>query len=393
MRSPQLVRTAVAAAATVAVVAAGAYVLRPAERAPIEVELSLAAALAPGSAGFATAVDPRAFVFPTDHGPHVEFATEWWYFTGNVFSADGRRFGYELTFFRKALAAEPVARASAWAANQAYMAHLALTDVAADTMHAFDRFARGAVGLAGARATPMRVWLYDWEVAHAEADGEFRLSAAAGDVALDFVLEQGRRPVLQGKDGLSRKGPEPGNASYYYSLTRMPTRGSVTIAGRTYDVRGASWMDREWSTSALSPGLAGWDWFALQFDDATELMLYRLRGEDGAASPFSAGTFVRPDGTAAALAADAFTIEVTDWWRSPADGTRYPSAWRVAVPLLDLAVDIVPVVANQEMNLSVRYWEGAVDAHGARAGRSVAGTGYVELTGYAADGARLGGVR
>jgi predicted secreted hydrolase len=273
------------------------------------------------------------------------------------------------------------------------MAHLALTDVAADTMHAFDRFARAAAGLAGARATPLRVWLYDWEVAGGGADGTLRLSAAEGEVVVDLILEHGKRPVLQGEAGLSRKGPEPGNASYYYSLTRMPTRGTIVIGGSTHDVRGTSWMDREWSTSALSPGLAGWDWFALQLDDATELMLYRLRGETGAASPFSAGSFVRPDGTTQPLGADAFTVEVSDWWRSPADGTRYPAAWRITVPALALALEVAPVVANQELNLAVRYWEGAVDASGARAGRPVAGTGYVELTGYAGASARLGGVK
>jgi predicted secreted hydrolase len=216
-----------------------------------------------------------------------------------------------------------------------------------------------------------------------------RITAAAGDIALDLILEQGKPPVLHGEAGLSRKGPEPGNASYYYSLTSMPTRGTIRAGGRLHAVQGASWMDREWSTSALSQGIAGWDWFALQLDDGTELMLYQLRREEGGAAPHSAGSFIGPGGDGRSLSADAFSIEALAEWRSPTDGTRYPARWRVRVPQLDIDLAVSPVLAEQELNLAVRYWEGAVDVSGTRDGRQVTGVGYVELTGYA-DTAELG---
>ena len=358
----------------------------------IDALLSLASAMAADTSGFARATTVRPFTFPADHGPHADFATEWWYFTGNVRTADGRAFGYQLTFFRKALAPAGAPRASAWAADQAYMAHFALTDVRGEAFHAFDRFARGALGLAGAQKEPLRVWLHDWSARSGSSSaGEevfpVRLAAAEGDVGIDLLLERGKPPVLQGDDGLSIKGPEPGNASHYYSLTRMPTRGTVRVGGAALEVAGTTWMDREWSTSALSENVAGWDWFALQLDDTTELTLYRLRRADGTATPYSRGSFVDADGAAHTLSADDFAVDVLDWWESPHTRARYPARWRVRAPSEALDVTIVPVLADQELHLAVRYWEGAVRIQGERRGRPVTGFGYVELTGYAENAA------
>lgn len=201
-------------------------------------------------------------------------------------------------------------------------------------------------------------------------------------MALDLSLGEGKPPVLQGEGGLSRKGPEPGNASYYYSLTRMPTTGSLQVGGERYRVSGDSWMDREWSTSALGPDEVGWDWFALQLSDGRELMLYRIRRRDGRISPYSAGTLVERDGRARPLAAGDALVEVLDTWASPRDGARYPAHWRVRVPAAALDVVVRPIVADQELNLAVRYWEGAVDVNGTAGGAPVGGRGYVELTGY-----------
>lgn len=371
-----------------AAIAAGALavsmLLQDRESAPRARLLTDAAA----PAGFARADGPRGFSFPQDHGPHPDYQTEWWYYTGNLVTADGRHFGYQLTFFRRAL--EPLSdvaeRPSGWATSQVYMAHLALTDVTGRDYTATERVARGAAGLAGAQADPYRVWLEDWSVEQG-APGVTLLHAAAEGVELDLRLDEVKAPVLQGEDGYSRKGPEPGNASYYYSLTRLQTGGTVTAAGQSYTVEGLSWMDHEFSTSALSAGQVGWDWFSLQLDDGSEVMLYQVRHADGSVDPLSAGTFVAPDGTTTPLQAAAgdTAIEVLDTWRSPHTGADYPARWRIAIPSQGLALTVEPWLADQELNVSYAYWEGAVRLSGERDGQPVSGNGYVELTGYAAS--------
>jgi predicted secreted hydrolase len=348
----------------------------------IDATVAVREALASDHAGFTRALAPRPFSFPADHGPHPDFRTEWWYYTGNLRSAAGRHFGFELTFFRIALApAVEVARASAWATRQLYVAHFAVTDSAGGRFHAFSRTSREALGLAGASASPYRVWVEDWS---AEGDGSSaRLRAADGDIALDLELSAAKSPVPQGDRGLSRKGPEPGNASFYYSITRMPTRGIVRLGRETFEVTGAAWMDREWSTSALGRDLAGWDWFALQLDDGRELMFYLLRRRDGTIDPFSAGTLVAADGTTRPLDATDVRVETLAHWKSPRSGVRYPARWRLSVPSDALQLEIAPRLPDQELIVGTRYWEGAVSVTGSAADRPLAGQGYVELVGYA----------
>jgi predicted secreted hydrolase len=331
---------------------------------------------------------PRPFVFPRDHGPHPGFRTEWWYWTGQVESADARarprRFGFQLTFFRRALVPEPVGRASAWGTHEVYLAHLAVTDVDGRRFHAADRWGRAALDVAGATAGPLRVWVGAWSAEGAPPDAlPLRLRAADGPVGIDLALTSAKPPVLHGEAGLSRKGAEPGNASYYYSLTRMPAAGTITLDGNAIPVRGLAWMDREWSTSQLGAGQVGWDWFALHLDDGRELMLYRLRRRDGAIDPASSGTLVAADGGARTLGPDAVEVTVLDHWTSPRDQARYPARWRVRVPGEALDLVVTPLLADQELILAVRYWEGAVRAEGTAGGRPLGGTGYVELVGYA----------
>ncbi len=333
------------------------------------------------AAGFARADHVRPFHFPTDHGPHPRYRSEWWYFTGNLHSPGGRRFGYQFTVFRFALAPQPPASPSPWATNQVYMAHFALTDVAGKRFHAFQRLARGAVGLAGARADPFRVWVGDWSVTGSPAGFPWHLHARDKGVALDLTLTPSAPLVLQGDRGLSRKSSAPGNASYYYSIPRLATRGQITLDGIHLQVQGASWLDREWSTSALGADQAGWDWFALQLSDGSELMFYRLRRKDGTIDPHSAGTLVSPDGRVTRLSHGDVTVRVLDTWRSP-DGTVYPARWELRVEPVHLDLHIRPLLANQELNLAVRYWEGAVGVSGHRDGHAVSGHGYVELAGY-----------
>ncbi|HZP37966.1 MAG TPA: lipocalin-like domain-containing protein [Methylomirabilota bacterium] len=360
----------------------------PARPEPDGVQASLAASAALDAGdvtGYARALGPRPLTFPADAGPHPDFRTEWWYYTGNLEAADGRHFGFELTFFRTALAppGPAVPRGSAWATRQLYLAHFALTDTAGRRFHAWSRLGRAALGLAGADAEPFRVWVDDWSVEGLGAgDRAVRLRAAEAGAAIDLVLESTKPAVLQGDRGWSRKGPEPGNASYYYSLTRMRARGTVRAGDATVPVSGLAWMDREWSTSALGPDLVGWDWVALQLDDGRDLMVYRLRRRDGTADRFSAGTVIAADGTTRPLGSADATLEALGHWTSPWTGVRYPSRWRLTVPSAGLVLDITPRLPDQELRVGTRYWEGAVRVEGTAGPLPVGGRGYVELVGY-----------
>mgnify|MGYP006267619289 CR=1 FL=1 len=356
---------------------------------------SLAAALiaaALGAAGPPAAgwrpVDPgHRWSFPRDHFSHPGFRTEWWYFTGNLRGPGGRRFGYQLTFFRFALSPESPARVSRWGTNQAYMAHFAVTDVDGKRFHPFERFERGALDLAGATAAPFRVWLDDWS---AEGAGPttlpVRLRAAEGNASIDLLLDGPGPVILQGDRGLSRKGAAPGNASYYYSLTRLSARGTLRVDGESFPVEGQSWLDREWGTSSLGKELAGWDWFGLQLSDGRDLMFYRLRRRDGATAPFSAGTLVFPDGSWKVLSREDVQIGILESWKSPGSGSRYPSRFRLRLPSEEMELEVSPLVADQELRAVVRYWEGAVQVRGVSRGKPVEGGGYVELTGYGEPG-------
>ena len=379
-----------------AIIATGAVVLvyfqsRPAHDTDISYHPLTVAGILGGNndtGGYARADRPRAFTFPDDHGPHRQFKHEWWYFTGNLSDQSGRRFGYQLTFFRIALSPHPRRGQSAWGTNQLYMAHFALTDGGNHKFHAFQRFERGALGLAGAAARPFHVWLDDWSVSAAEPGAPFpvRLHAAQDGYEVDLSLQGGKPVVLEGDHGLSQKSSAPGNASYYYSLTRMPTRGTVRIKDHTFHVQGASWMDREWSSSALAGDQAGWDWFAVQLSDDTELMYYQLRNNDGAIDPHSSGTLVFPDGRSRHLTRSDIKIAVLNEWKSPHSGARYPIEWRIEIPAQDLSLHITPLLKDQELNLAVTYWEGAVKIVGTSHERPLTGTGYVELTGYGGRG-------
>ncbi len=365
----------------------------PDARTHVRAGLSAAEALAGSdTAGFARAMAPRPFEFPRDHGPHPDYRTEWWYLTGNLESDGGRPFGFQLTFFRSALSPTAPDRPSAWNTNQLWMAHFALTDIEAGSHIVGERFARGAAGLAGGQAEPFRVWLHDWEIRGLDDSGAFPmvLEVEQEGVELRLELDEGKGPVPQGIDGWSQKGPEPGNASYYLSWTRMPTRGHVTIGGDRHTLRGNAWMDREWSTSALGEANTGWDWFSLQLDDGREVMFFELRRDDGEPDPMNHGSLVGVDGEARRLGAGDVTLEVLDRWESPVDGALYPARWRMQIPDEELDLTITPRVADQEMVVSFRYWEGAVTVDGTSGSGPVGGLGYVELTGYAEDGGTRG---
>ena len=265
------------------------------------------------------------------------------------------------------------------------MAHFALTDVSARRFSAVERLTRGAAGLAGAQADPYHVWLENWSVEEASPDMR-RLRASLDDITLELTLGASGAPVLHGDGGYSQKGPDPGNASYYYSRIAMPTSGAVKVGATTYAVSGQSWMDHEWSTSALSADEVGWDWFALRLDDGSAIMLYRIRNADGSVGPFSSGTYVSPGGRTQHIARDDAIITSDRTWTSPHSRAVYPARWTVKIPALGLEMEIEPYLADQELNVSYVYWEGAVRLTGVQDGRAVRGDGYVELTGYAASG-------
>ena len=353
-------------------------------------QLGLAPLRAGGdTGGFALADAPREFEFPRDHGPHPEFRTEWWYLTGNLRSAAGERFGFELTFFRQGLAPPAGAAAAAptsgpepasgWRTNQAYAAHFAITDVGRGQFRFAQRYARGALGLAGAQAAPFKVWLNDWQLM--QSAGTWTLRAQQKDYELELQAQPLTAPVLNGDRGLSVKSSEPGAASYYYSIPRVAVHGRLLREGKPVSVSGTAWLDREWGSGSLGRNEAGWDWFALQLQDGSALMFYALRSLDGSREAHSGGTWIDPAGHSRVLASKEVEITVGDHWTSRR-GARYPSRWRVQVPALALDVDVKPVMADQELGTSPKYWEGAVDVSGHSGGRETSGDGYVELVGY-----------
>jgi len=339
----------------------------------------------PEVSGFARAEEPRPFRLPEDHGPHFEFQTEWWYYTGQLAAADGSRYGFQLTFFRRGLTPGPPPGGPDLATNQVYFAHFAITDVAGGRHLAVERFARGAAGLADATGRPYAVWLEDWRAESAGGDGSrlrLRAADAASGLLLDLALEARKPLVAHGDRGRSAKSAERGNASYYVGYTRLGARGTIGAGGRAQAVEGEAWFDHEWSTSALGAGSVGWDWFSLQLDDGRELMCFRIRRADGSVEGASSGTLVLADGTTRRLGHVDFAITPLGRWTSPRTGAGYPSRWRVSVPGEGLELVVEPLLEDQEMRTSFVYWEGAVDVRGASFGRPLRGRGYVELTGY-----------
>ena len=344
--------------------------------------------LAPAAEGgeFRRALPGYIFSFPRDHYAHDEFRTEWWYYTGHLRAGNGEEYGYQVTFFRSGVA-EARANPSRWAAKNLYLAHFAISDIPRKTFRYFERVNRAGPDGSGAGASDkeLRVWNGDWELSG--GGGTQRLRAREGEIAVDLTLVSQKPPVIHGERGISQKGEGRGHASHYYSLTRLKTEGTLSIRGKTTPVAGLSWMDHEFGSTQLNPDQVGWDWFSLQFDDGTELMLYIIRKSDGGPDPHSAGTWVGADGRTARLRQREFSVEVLDRWKSPRGKGVYPMQWRLRVPALGLDVTLTPAFPDQELDTAkstrVIYWEGAVFAQGAAQSRPLKGRGYVEMTGYA----------
>lgn len=337
--------------------------------------------------GFLAADGSRPLVFPRDFGAHEEFRTEWWYYTGNLQTPEGRPFGFELTIFRVGLLppTEELPADSEWYDRSLYFAHFAVSDIAGKRFFAFERYARPGPGLAGAQGDPYQVWLEDWEIAETDAD-RYRLHASQEEVRLDLSLADEMGVILHGENGYSRKGENATNASYYYSQPRLRAEGFIEIEDARYPVSGLAWKDHEFSSGVLDESQIGWDWFSLQFEDGRALMLFQLRERDGAVSASSSGTLVTADRNPLHIPSPSFEITVLDRWRSPHTQGEYPSAWQLRLEDPACVLEVRPWMADQEIHFpAVTYWEGAVRFEGVCSGSPVRGNGYVELTGYAGN--------
>lgn len=341
--------------------------------------------LAPGTVqgAWSRATEPRRFSFPEDHGPHTEYLTEWWYYTGNLQTGFGRSFAYQLTFFRRGLEPGLPKLNSQLGIGSLYFAHFAIMDPEGGSHREWERFGRGAADLAGAEGTPFRVWVGDWTASGQDRIGEsVWLQADTPEGAIDLQLTAQKPVVAHGDQGLSPKSDVPGSASYYLSFTRMTTTGALRNGDESFQVEGLSWFDHEWSTSALGELAVGWDWFSLQLDDGSDLMLFQIRNQDGSLEPVSSGTYVDQAGHVQTLELEDFSVEVLGDWTSGESGIEYPAEWRLRVPTLGLELHLNPLLNDQEVNLSTIYWEGAVRVEGSLLGRPLHGRGFVELTGY-----------
>jgi predicted secreted hydrolase len=336
--------------------------------------------------GYRLVTAPRRFEFPRDHASHPEYRLEWWYYTGRLEGA-GRHFGYQLTFFRVGLDRARAASRSAWAPHTILFAHLALTDQDRRRYRFAEAIERPALGMAGADSLRYRVWVDHWSAELANDGPAHRLRAGVADFAFDLNLTPLGPPVLQGDAGMSRKSEAWGNASLYYSLPRMATRGGLCVARDSFAVSGVTWMDHEFGTTRLDSTQVGWDWFGLRLDGGETLMLYALRRTDGSIDPVSSGTWTMRDGRTMSLGRDQFETRALGRWKSPHSGAVYPHGWRVRIASLDLDLIVAPTVDDQELSTQVSggvvYWEGSVRITGTHGRRAVTGDGYVELTGYA----------
>ncbi len=339
-------------------------------------------------AAFEPALPGYEFVFPRDHFEHPEFETEWWYYTGNLRSANGRSWGFELTFFRLAVERD-APRQSAWDVDQVYLAHFALTDVASARFYRAERLNRAGPGLAGAQEAKRRIWNGNWSATWQPDDPvtpSQRLQALNDEFALDLLLQPAKPLVLHGRDGISRKAAGAGKASHYISFTRLGARGRLILHGTVHEVAGTAWMDHEFSTESLGPSQVGWDWMSIQLEDGHDLMLYGMRGQDGRHDAFSSGTFVDPEGRPVHLSATDFRLNPGRTWRSRETGAEYPVEWTIEIPRLGYRLSCRPLVDSQEIvgrhRMAPVYWEGAVHYSGDREGEPVQGVGYLEMTGY-----------
>jgi predicted secreted hydrolase len=340
--------------------------------------------LTPLAAQYRTAMPGYRFEFPRDYFDHPDFQTEWWYYTGNLKSANGHRYGFELTFFRQAVSRDP-AQAAAWDVKDICLAHLALSDLDGQKFYHAERTNRAGPGIAGVSASSARIWNGNWQIQWEGADQ--RLQAIDNQFQLHLTLHPEKPPAIHGENGVSQKSEGAGHASYYFSLTRLAASGQLELNGQTLNVTGLAWMDHEFFTHQLESGQIGWDWLSLQLEDNTELMLFRIRRKDGSLDPFSAGTYVDARGKSTHLRANDFNLQpLGESWTSPVTHATYPIAWKIVIPKLEIELEAQTSLATQEFagktEIAPSYWEGAIQLGGHRGKSPLNGVGYLEMTGY-----------
>jgi len=344
------------------------------------------------SSNYLSVTGPCNLEFPKDHGAHPGYRTEWWYYTGNLHSEAGDQYGFQLTFFRSQISPPGADKKwprqpSAWRTSQVYLAHAAVTDIAGNQHLQAEDVSRAALGMAGVNqsAGQTKIFLKNWST-RIGADGHI-LKVDAADFSYELNLKPAKPAVMHGDRGYSLKGSSPQRASCYYSFTRLQGQGSIRIGGNIVAVTGSAWMDHEFSTALLEPGIGGWDWFSLQLSDTTELMLFLLRTDQGRLHPASSGTFINADGLTRRVANAEISVSVLDTWHSKPSNARYPARWRLQIEALGIDLTIRPNLPDQEMrtlgSTGVTYWEGSVSIAGTQNKHPVTGDGYVELTGYA----------
>jgi len=330
---------------------------------------------------FRPALPGYEFVFPRDHGAHPEYRTEWWYYTGHLRTESGRRYGFEVTFFRAGVVPNGQRATGNWQLNDLMPAHFAITDVAKKDFRYYEKLNRGSVFTADAAIGKLDVFNEAWR-ATTNPDGSWRLVAKQGDDALDLVLRTRKAPAVHGENGVSVKAQGVGYASHYYSMTRLEAAGTINGQRAT----GQAWMDHEFGSAALRENQQGWDWFSIQLDNDAELMLYVIRRKDGTPDTTSSGSLIASDGSVIHIRRDQLRITPLARWKSAKSGATYPVRWRVEVPSFDVALTVNPLLNAQELltkgSTRVTYWEGACDVSGTFGGVGVRGDAYVEMTGY-----------
>jgi predicted secreted hydrolase len=340
--------------------------------------------LTPFAAQYRTAIPGYRFEFPRDYFNHPDFQTEWWYYTGNLKSSSGRRYGFELTFFRQAVSRDP-AQSSTWDVRDLFLGHLALSDLDGQHFYHAERINRAGPGIAGVSESDARIWNGNWQVQWEGSDQ--KLQAIDPRFQLHLTLHPEKPPVIHGENGVSQKSEVVGHGSYYFSLTRISASGSLEVNGESFGVKGLAWTDHEFFTQQLESDQVGWDWLSLQLDDNTELMLFRIRRKDGSLDPFSAGTYVDAQGKSTHLRANDFVLQpLSDTWTSPTTSAVYPIAWKIVIPKLGVELEAHTPLPEQELagNASFvpAYWEGAIRLTGHRGKLPLNGVGYLEMTGY-----------
>ncbi|GAB1441187.1 lipocalin-like domain-containing protein [Ignavibacteriales bacterium] len=334
-------------------------------------------------AGFKKAESVRKFVFPGDHFAHYDYSTEWWYFTGNLSTSDGRRFGYQFTIFRNGILPGADSDSVVFSQKSVYSIHIGLSDLQNQKFYSFERYVRGLKGLAGSDESEKKIYIEGSEILFDFSNGSelpgMEIRSVTDDFRISFNLNPEKKMVLHGDKGLSKKSNKPGNASYYYSYTRLNTTGELILKGEKFKLSGSSWMDREWSTSALESDQKGWDWFSIQMEDGTELMYFRLRDSTGATN-FQKGTLIDKSGGYYTFSGDDFKLNTI--MDSEIDGVVYPSEWEIELRPLNLLFGVSVAMKNQVHPFRLRYYEGAVNVVRKKGKNLTNGKGYVELTGY-----------